>query len=118
MKRTRRLFRHISLKSLVPQLIVDAASVVLGYWLGFFLRYNGLIFQDSYDKESYLFWIPWLVLLYLGAFFIARFYNTRWEYCSVDEIIQIFFGVTGAAVVCTLLVHNLSGPVFGIRRFP
>lgn len=118
MKKTRRLFRHISLKSLVPQLIVDAASVVLGYWLGFFLRYNGLIFQDSYDKESYLFWIPWLVLIYLVAFFVARFYNTRWEYCSVDEIIQIFFGVTGAAVACTLLVHNLSGPVFGIRRFP
>lgn len=77
MKKTRRLLRHISLKTLIPQLVVDAAIVVFGYWMGFFLRYNGQIFQDAYDLESYLFWIPWVTILYLLGFFIARFYNTR-----------------------------------------
>ncbi len=118
MKKTRRLLRHISLKTLIPQLVVDAAIVVFGYWMGFFLRYNGQIFQDAYDLESYLFWIPWVTILYLLGFFIARFYNTRWEYCSVDEIIQIFFGVTIPAAVCTVLIHYTSSPLFNIRRFP
>lgn len=110
--------RHISFKTLIPQLILDCVSVYLGYWLAYFLRYNGVIFQNSYDRESFEFWIPWVLLIYLGSFFFARFYNTRWEYCSMDEIVQIFIGVTCGAILSTILVWFASTEIFEIKRFP
>ncbi|WOC31341.1 MULTISPECIES: nucleoside-diphosphate sugar epimerase/dehydratase [Caproicibacterium] len=115
MKKTNRIFRNISLKSLIPQLIVDVLSVYLGYWLAFVLRFDTINF-DYYQRETFNFWIPWLILIHLACFFVARFYNTRWEFCSIDEIFQIFLGSTSAAAICFLLVHNTSN-FFDISRF-
>jgi len=115
MKKTNRIFRNISLKSLVPQLVVDCLSVFLGYWLAFVLRFDTFNF-DYYQRETFNFWIPWLILIHLVCFFVARFYNTRWEYCSIDEIFQIFLGSTVAAAICFLLVHYGSA-FFYVSKF-
>lgn len=115
MKKTNRIFRNISLKSLIPQLVVDCLSVFLGYWLAFVLRFDTFNF-DYYQRETFNFWIPWLILIHLVCFFVARFYNTRWEYCSIDEIFQIFLGSTVAAAICFLLVHYGS-TFFYVSKF-
>lgn len=115
MKKTNRIFRNISLKSLIPQLVVDCLTVFLGYWLAFVLRFDTFNF-DYYQRETFNFWIPWLILIHLVCFFVARFYNTRWEFCSIDEIFQIFLGSTSAAAICFLLVHYAS-TFFYVSRF-
>lgn len=87
----------------------------LGYWLAFVLRFDTFNF-DYYQRETFNFWIPWLILIHLVCFFVARFYNTRWEYCSIDEIFQIFLGSTVAAAICFLLVHYGSA-FFYVSKF-
>lgn len=103
------------MKSLIPQLIADGLTVYLGYWLAFVLRFDSIVF-DYYNWETFTFWIPWLILIHIACFFVARFYNTRWEYCSIDEIFQIFLGTTAAAAICFLLVW-LASPLFDVRKF-
>ncbi|MDD3261877.1 MAG: nucleoside-diphosphate sugar epimerase/dehydratase [Oscillospiraceae bacterium] len=115
MKQANRIFRNISMKSLIPQLIADGLTVYLGYWLAFVLRFDSIVF-DYYNWETFTFWIPWLILIHIACFFVARFYNTRWEYCSIDEIFQIFLGTTAAAAICFLLVW-LASPLFDVRKF-
>lgn len=115
MKQSNRIFRNLSMKNLIPQLVADCLAVYLGYWLAFALRFDTVIF-DYYNWETFTFWIPWLILIHIGCFFMARFYNTRWEYCSIDEIFQIFLGTTAAAAICFLLVWFAS-PLFDVRKF-
>ncbi len=115
MNKSNRVFRNISLKSLIPQLVVDCLSIFLGYWLAFVIRFDSFKLEP-YNQETFQFWIPWIILVHIVCFFIARFYNTRWEYCSIDEIFEIFLGTTVAAVLCFLLVRYLS-PVFYVRQF-
>ncbi len=115
MIKNNRVFRSISLKSLIPQLVVDCLSVFLGYWLAFVIRFDSFTLEH-YNQETFRFWIPWLILIHIICFFVARFYNTRWEYCSIDEIFEIFLGTTVPAVLCFILVRNLS-PFFDLRQF-
>ena len=64
-----------------------------------------------------LFDIVW-VYFCLVVFFLCRFYTTMWQFASLDELIQIFFGVSISSVLIAVMGFTMASPVFHTNRLP
>ncbi|MCI1964539.1 MAG: polysaccharide biosynthesis protein [Oscillospiraceae bacterium] len=111
-------------KKLIPQIIIDAVCIFFSYWIAFVLRFFDeggipLFYIDSFQRC-----IPWMTLVCLAVFFLFRFYSTMWQFASLGELLQIFFGTTTACLVVTVMGYTmfpyLVRDSFGnpIQRFP
>ncbi len=114
--------RRVTLKNSLPQIILDIICVYFSYWISYVLRYEGHIFPNYYDWESFRAWIPWITAIYIVTFVIFRFYTTMWQFASLDELLQIFYGNTIAGVLVTILgftlAHPVSWQILHVKRFP
>lgn len=108
--------KRISIKNLISQIIVDAICVFFSYWIAFVLRYDNHI--PSLDMFSFRTCIPWVTLICIAIFALFRFYSTMWQFASLDELLQIFFGTTTACVLVTVLGYTLFPAVLQVYRFP
>jgi FlaA1/EpsC-like NDP-sugar epimerase len=114
--------KRITLKNSIPQVIVDIMCVFFSYWVSYILRYEGHIFPNYYDWESFHAWIPWITLIYIFTFAVFRFYTTMWQFASLDELLQIFYGSTLAGLLVTILgftfSKQISWQILHVKRFP
>jgi len=113
MKNKRATFRN-----LIPQLVIDIVCIYFSYWVAFIIAYNGRIFPNSYDLESFRAWIPWITLICIATFTVFRFYVTMWQFASLDELLLIFYGTTFACIVVTILGYTHSYTLLHVSRFP
>ncbi len=118
--------RRVSLLYSVPQMLVDIVCIYFSYFLAFVLRFDGLVYkavwQDGvllstrgvplYYWDSYFELMPWCVIVCILTFIVAKFYNTMWQFASLDELLQIFFGVTAANILMVLMGYALGNPRF------
>ena len=111
-------------KKLIPQIIIDAVCVFFSYWIAFVLRFvdeGGIPF---FYIDSFRLCIPWMSLVCLAVFALFRFYSTMWQFASLDELLQIFFGTTTACLIVTIMGYTMFPRIlrdsFGdpIQRFP
>ena len=116
--------RKNSLRNLILQLTIDAVCVFFSYWLAFVFRFLPdhripLTYSDSFRTS-----IPWITLICLAVFALFRFYNTMWEFASLDELLQIFYGTTAACLIVAVFGYtvfpNTLEDSYGMRimRFP
>ena len=116
--------RKNSLRNLILQLTIDAVCVFFSYWLAFVFRFLPdhripLTYSDSFRTS-----IPWITLICLAVFSLFRFYNTMWEFASLDELLQIFYGTTAACLIVAVFGYtvfpNTLEDSYGMRimRFP
>ena len=63
-------------------------------------------------------WIPWITLISLLSFALFRFYNTMWQFASLDELLQIFYGSAFSTAVVIFTGYLASDSVFDVLRFP
>lgn len=108
-------------KKLIPQIIIDAVCVFFSYWIAFILRYENHV--PFLDVRSFQTSIPWITMICLAVFALFRFYSTMWQFASLDELLQIFFGTTAACLLVTILGYTVFPVVFSsdtirIYRFP
>lgn len=113
-----------SIRNLIPQVIIDAVCIFFSYLLAFVFRFlpdSGIPF---YYIESFRTCVPWMTLICLAVFAVFRFYSTMWEFASMDELLQIFYGTTTACLIVTVCGYtvfpNLFTDSFGmaVQRFP
>ncbi|HEX2986493.1 MAG TPA: nucleoside-diphosphate sugar epimerase/dehydratase [Caproiciproducens sp.] len=110
--------KKTTIKNSLPQFIIDIVCIFFSYWISFVVCYNGEVFPNSYDRQSFTAWIPWITAIYIIVFIIFRFYTTMWQFASLDEMLLIFYGTTLAAMIVTIVGFTLSWPIFQVSRFP
>ena len=70
--------KKVTLQNLVPQILIDIICIVFSYWAAYvlaLLRYDGRVFSDRYDLQSFCVWIPWVTLLFLFTFTVFYYYS-------------------------------------------
>lgn len=118
------LSKKIRIRNLIPQIIIDAVCIFFSYWLAFVFRFLPEHDIPFYYKDSFHVTIPWITLICLAVFAAFRFYNTMWEFASLDELLQIFYGTTTSCLIVTicgyLVFPKLLTDSYGayIQRFP
>ena len=80
------------------------------------LRFDGKV--PWWEFEYFQIQIPWATAICLAVFFLCRFYNTMWQFASLDELLQIFLGVSMSSVLVTLMGFTMAEPVFHTNRMP
>lgn len=123
------LGRKNNIRHLIPQIVIDALCVFFSYWIAFVLRFlldpehPGRIIPPYY-MDSFRVSIPWMTLICIAVFAIFRFYSTMWEFASMEELLQIFYGTTVACILVTVCGFVIFPNVFvdsysvPIQRFP
>ena len=91
----------------IPQILIDFVSVFFSYFIAMELRFEGRIPWHEY--EYFVFLIPFMLLISLIVFFFFRFYSTMWQFASMDELLQIFYGTTVAGILVTILGFAVAG---------
>ena len=90
---------------LILQIIIDAVCVTFSYWAAFVLRFffgpDQKHMIPYYYIDAFRFTIPWIILICLVVFAAFRFYNTMWEFASMDELLQVVIGTTAACMFST-----------------
>lgn len=110
--------RRTAIRNSLPQIIIDILCVFFSYWIAFQLRYIDRGYINSYDLQSFHTWIPWITVIFLLTFTLFRFYNTMWQFASLDELLLIFYGTTTASFITTIVGATLSWNLFRVSRFP
>ena len=110
--------KKATFKTLVPQIIIDAICVFFSYWIAFMLRFENedripFFYIDSFRKS-----IPWMTLICLLIFALFRFYSTMWEFASLEELMQIFFGTSAACLLVVVFGYMVFPRTLGAWRFP
>ncbi|HBQ45457.1 MAG TPA: nucleoside-diphosphate sugar epimerase [Ruminococcaceae bacterium] len=116
--------KRMSLRNLAPQVVIDALCVFFSYWLAFVFRFLPENSIPFYYIESFRASIPWMTLVCIAVFALFRFYSTMWQFASLDELLQIFYGTTTACVIVTVLGYTAfprlltDSDGFPLQRFP
>ncbi len=108
--------KKATFKNSIPQILIDIVCVFFSYWVSFILRFENKI--PAYDLEAFRFTIPWITLIFIATFTIFRFYTTMWQFASLDELLQIFYGTTTACIIVTVLDYTLSWQLLQVKAFP
>lgn len=84
--------------SSIPQLLIDIVCVYLSFYIAFIMRFleDGIPF---YYTDAFASVMPIVVVIYILTFAIFKFYNTMWQFASLDELLQIFFAVLVASAI-------------------
>ncbi|HBN80075.1 MAG TPA: nucleoside-diphosphate sugar epimerase [Ruminococcaceae bacterium] len=89
----------------LPQILIDIACVYFSYWFAFVLRLDNNI-PFEYVKAFHEF-MPFGAAVCLAVFAIAKFYSTMWQFASLDELLQIFFGTMAAGLIILILGYTV-----------
>ncbi len=101
-----RLVRN--LRPLVP--ILDLAVAALAYWLGFYLRFDG-VFPDAHLTQFWTFFIV-MPLIRVAANGLWGLYRHVWRYIGVREAMAITLAVTTGSAIFSLLLYATSNASF------
>lgn len=108
--------KRASIWSALPQVVFDIVWVYFSYWIALMLRFDGNV--PWWEFEYFQKQIPWATGICILVFFLARFYNTMWQFASLDELLQIFYGVTISSVLIMAMGFVMAEPVFHTNRLP
>ena len=108
--------KRANIWSALPQVLFDIVWVYFSYWIALMLRFDGKI--PWWEFEYFQIQIPWATCICLVVFFLCRFYTTMWQFASLDELIQIFFGVSISSVLIAVMGFTMASPVFHTNRLP
>ena len=108
--------KRANIWSALPQVFFDIVWVYFSYWIALMLRFDGKV--PWWEFEYFQIQIPWATGICLIVFFLCRFYTTMWQFASLDELIQIFFGVSISSVLIAAMGFTMADPVFHTNRLP
>jgi FlaA1/EpsC-like NDP-sugar epimerase len=102
------LNRHVRL---IAGLVIDAAIILLCYYTGFLLRFDGHVPRESLDT----FWTvaPLIVAGYLLANWVFGVYRTAWQYGGISDVLNV-----GRAVLLVTLVITAFNRTRAERDIP
>jgi FlaA1/EpsC-like NDP-sugar epimerase len=82
----------------IVMIITDIFIVSLVPFLAFFLRFEGVV--STYYYTQLFHYLPAIILIRLGSFYLFRLYHRLWRYASIHELM----GIIGAVTVSSLIL--------------
>ncbi len=89
---------------LLADLFVFSFSVYLALLLRFDFNF-AFISDKGYLNELFFVWIPVIIVLKVGLFYVNRLYFVSWRFVSVEEFFRISFSLSLALVVLVILSY-------------
>ncbi|WP_017413613.1 polysaccharide biosynthesis protein [Clostridium tunisiense] len=95
-------------KKMVTLALVDVIIIVCSYVLSYFVRYfNTEEFSHIVNLKDTL---PWIILTYLGCFYLFRLYESLWSFAGTEEFLMGVIGCIAATTTVlglqTLVIHS------------
>ena len=88
--------------------IYDAISANMAYFLTLWLRFDCRFSAIPEDYlQSWLSFVPIYTVIVVGAFLLARLYNSIWRFASFHELIRVIIASAGTSVLHILLITLL-----------
>ena len=106
------------MKALIPQILIDIFCIFFSYWLAFVLRFQEDGGIPFYYVDSFRISIPWVTLVCIAVFALFRFYSTMWQFASLEELLQIFFGTSAACLLTLILGYKAFPNLLSAERYP
>ena len=101
-------------KKVLLFILFDIISISLSFVIALNLSYHGN--EASNYIQFYFTNVTAVTLIRLFIFYIFNLYKTLWEYASIDELVEVFFGtIVGSICVWTYL--TLINQALPIRMF-
>ena len=107
--------KRANIWSALPQVFFDIVWVYFSYWIALMLRFDGKV--PWWEFEYFQIQIPWATGICLVVFFLCRFYTTMWQFASLDELIQIFFGVSISSVLIAAMGFHHGESCISYKSF-
>ncbi len=81
---------------------LDAILIAVAYILSYLLRFDGAIAPDRWIniKDTFLYVIP----IKLVCFFLFGLYKGMWRYTSLNDLKNVFFGVSSSSAVIVMVI--------------
>lgn len=111
-------FKKFNFLHSVPQILLDIICVFFSYWFAFVIRFEMNINIPPYYMHSFSTWIPWITIISVFSFALFRFYSTMWQFASLDELLQIFYGSIFSTGLVVLAGYVASDGILNVLRFP
>jgi FlaA1/EpsC-like NDP-sugar epimerase len=86
----------------------DAGATVASFVIALALRFDAPSAAFDQYLGAYLWVIPALVVVRLGAFMLLRLYQRVWRYASVDELIAVLAAVVGSSTVAYIAIYAIA----------
>ena len=89
-------------KKRIFEVLLDVWLISFGYWLSYFLRFEGPAYEENfpYFLES----LPIVLSSVIFTYFVFRIYRGFWRYTSVHDLITYLKAVTTGIVLSILMI--------------
>lgn len=87
-------------------LFADLCFAVLSVWVGFLLRFEGVI--PGEDQIVFFSMIPFIIFLRVPCFISFGLYQTLWQYLGVQELVAIIKTVTAGSLLLPFMLFLLQ----------
>jgi len=86
----------------VFEVLLDVWLISFGYWLSYFLRFEGEMYAANFP--AFLKSLPIVQASLLGTCFLFRVYRGVWRYTSIADLITYLKAVTSGVVLSVLVI--------------
>jgi UDP-GlcNAc:undecaprenyl-phosphate GlcNAc-1-phosphate transferase len=84
------------------EVLLDVWLISFGYWLSYFLRFEGLAYLSNFP--FFLKSLPIALGSLMLSYFAFGIYRGFWRYTSVADIITYLKAVTSGVVLCMIII--------------
>ena len=95
-------------------LAIDAMVVAIVPFIALFLRFEGSVDKRYFDL--FVSYLPEIVLIRLGTFYLFGLYHRLWRYASIPELLGIVSAVTVST--CIITVYMYAAGAILLRSLP
>ncbi len=90
-------------------LVIDLCLAVLSFWLGYILRFEGVI--PPGEQAILAAMIPFVIMLRTPCFISFGLYQTLWQYLGIQELLAIIKAVTISSLLLPFVPFLFQMPV-------
>ena len=91
-------------------LVIDGCFVIVAYFLAYFLRFEGNIPLQEWEKFNST--IPYILIFKLFIFMIFGLYRGMWQYTSLVDFINVLKATafsSGIIILAILFIYRFQG---------
>ena len=96
------IWLDFTFKKRIFEVLLDVWLISFGYWLSYFLRFEGIAYVENFPV--FLKSLPIVLISLMVSYFAFGVYRGVWRYTSVADLISYLKAVTSGVVLSVLII--------------